>query len=122
MKKAPVVMYIDDEPMLCRVAKLILTRAGLTVVTFTDANAALGYLAEHPVAVVVCDYRMPVLNGLQLLERIEQEGPFFLVSGDLEMDELVEGRPGVTGFLTKPLQPEELIATIRRVVGHPSEE
>ncbi len=107
---ASVVVYIDDEPALCRIFRLILSRLpACEVVTFTDPKAALAYIRENPVTVVVCDYRMPDLNGLQVLDAIEKKIPFFLVSGDLSVKALAGDDARVTGVLTKPLPPERLV-------------
>lgn len=111
------VAYIDDEPMLCRVFERLLTRSGLSVVTFTDPLKALEYLRDHDVPVVVCDYRMPELTGLEVLDALEHRRPFFLVTGDLAVASLVAGDSRVTGLLTKPFQPELLLSAIREALA-----
>ncbi|MBK6518589.1 MAG: response regulator [Polyangiaceae bacterium] len=111
------VVYIDDEPVLCRVFARLLTRSGLTVVTFSDPVEAMAYLRTHEVPVVVCDYRMPELSGLQVIDGLERAGAFFIVSGDLDAEALVSGHPRVTGLLTKPFRPEVLVGAIRAVLA-----
>jgi len=59
---------------------------------------------------VVCDYRMPGLTGLEVLERLPEEVPFLLISGDLAAAETVATRKGVTTFLPKPLAVAPLLA------------
>jgi len=110
------VVYIDDEPILCRVFKRILEEEGLSVVTFTDAHAAIAYLREHRVGVIVCDYRMPTMSGLQLLDQLDEHvPPFLLVSGDLGVAPLVQGSR-VTAVLAKPFQPEALLERVRAII------
>jgi CheY-like chemotaxis protein len=110
---APAVLYIDDEPLLCRVFHRILDRRGAPIVTFTDPELALAYAHANPIAVIVCDYRMPNLNGLELLARLELDVPFFLVSGDISISPPGAVGPRVTGVLAKPFQPETLLALLQ---------
>ncbi len=110
------VVYIDDEELLCRVFKRVLASCGSPVVTFTEPEAAIAYIHEHPPAVVICDYRMPSLTGLQVLERLAPGIPFYLVSGNLGVASL-RSHPGVTGALTKPFRPEALLDIVQLHVG-----
>lgn len=109
---APVV-YIDDEPALCRVFEMILGARGVPIVTFTDPVAAVAYLQTHDAAVVFCDYRMRALSGLEVLERMGRPTPFYLVSGNLDVGAAANA-PGVTGVLEKPFPAEDLIAIVAR--------
>lgn len=111
------IVYIDDGPLLCRVFQRILEDAKWPVVTFSDPEAAVVYLATNPVAAIVCDYRMPAMSGLQLLERIASTAPFFLVSGDLAVSALAREMPRVAGVLNKPFQPERLLELVSEHVG-----
>jgi len=111
------IVYIDDEPMLCRVFQRILADRGARAVTFTDPEAALEYLRDHAAAAVICDYRMPTITGLQVLDRIPAGVPFFLVSGDLGITS--RGNARVTGTLTKPFRPEELLDMIQPYLAIP---
>lgn len=106
------IVYVDDELMLCRVFERILQRHSVEVLTFTEPREALAYIRTHPVLVIVCDYRMPSLSGLELLAQIEDDIPFILVSGDLEIAAQVRGNPRVTRVLSKPFRPETLNAVI----------
>ncbi|MCC6876043.1 MAG: response regulator [Sandaracinaceae bacterium] len=109
----PVVVYVDDEPALCRVFALILKRAGAEARTFTDPLEALEFLATSSVAAVICDYRMPTMTGVELRERLASDVPFYLVSGDLNVrDQLGEGS-GITGVIDKPFRPETLLDVLR---------
>jgi two-component system, NtrC family, C4-dicarboxylate transport response regulator DctD len=110
----PAILYIDDEPILCRAFQRILETAGMPVNTFGDPELAITYAQANPIAAIVCDYRMPTCNGLEVLERIERDIPFFLVSGDISIAQLVEHNPRVTQVLAKPFQPEVLLKLLRQ--------
>lgn len=108
---APIV-FVDDEPLLCRALTLSLRRLGRQVLTFTDPREAVAHLAtsERP-AVVICDYRMPELTGLEVLARMPTGIPFILISGDLAIAESAQ-LDRVTAFLSKPFKPETLLAAV----------
>jgi len=110
------VVYIDDEPSLCRVFEMVLGARGMKIVTFTDPAAAIVYLNANDVAVVFCDYRMPKMSGLAVLAQMTRPAPFYLVSGDLAAD-ACKSNPGVTGLLAKPFRAEELIALVKKHVA-----
>ena len=67
MGPQPVVLYIDDDPGLCRLAVKDLTRHGYTVETATDGEAGLARLAEGNIDIVALDHHMPGRTGLQIL-------------------------------------------------------
>lgn len=108
------IVYVDDEPLLCKAFSSILRQEQIPVETFTQAGDALDFIRRNDVAVVVCDYRMPGLTGLELLERLDKDVPFYLVTGDLEIEQLATGRARVNGVLTKPFAPNLLLELARR--------
>lgn len=114
------VVYIDDEPSLCRVFEMVLGARGMEIVTFTNPAAGLEYLNAHDVAVVFCDYRMPKMTGLEVLAQMTRKAPFYLVSGDLAADACASN-PGITGLLAKPFRAEELIKLVNKHVVAESE-
>lgn len=107
------IVFIDDEPALCRVFTRVLARLD-TVVAFSDPRAAVAHLAGHAAAVVVCDYRMPGLTGFDVLREVRPGTPFVMISGDLDAADFA--RPavaGVSAFLSKPLRPDDLLSIVR---------
>lgn len=107
------VVYVDDEPSLCRIFALRMQSLGIVVETFTEPLEAVAYVNAHPVACVLCDYRMPRLSGLDVLERIERDVAFYLVTGDIAMDDEVAASPRLQGILHKPVCFEEIAALVR---------
>jgi len=68
---SPVVLLVDDDPQILLASGLILRSAGIRkVVTMSDSTLVPGYLAAHPVAVVVLDLSMPRIPGCELLSMI----------------------------------------------------
>lgn len=64
------VLVIDDEESLLELTREILTGAGYSVETLTEGEAALRSLSEKPYDLVLCDWKMPGLNGQQVFERL----------------------------------------------------
>lgn len=104
------VVYIDDEPMLCRAIKMVFATAAIPVETFSDPAEALRFLADHEVAVVICDYRMPGLSGLDVLEKLPRPVPYYLVTGELE----IPAPDGVVEVLEKPFPLQRLVEIARK--------
>jgi two-component system C4-dicarboxylate transport response regulator DctD len=111
------VVYVDDEALLCRAFQLLLRKAAIDVTTFTDPAAALAHLVTHPAAVIFCDYRMPRMSGLDLLEALPGATPFYVVSGDLDAAEWVAKNPRVTGVLAKPFRAERIVEIVSQHVA-----
>jgi two-component system probable response regulator PhcQ len=107
-----VLVYVDDEPALCRIVARVLARTGARVHTFTDPREALAFLQTTVVDAVISDYRMPEMTGIELLQQLARDVPFFIISGDLWILDEVGHIPRVTGVLQKPVRPEELLAVI----------
>ena len=115
------ILLIDDEPMLLRASKLLLTSRGFpTVFTISDSSEVMGYLKEHTASVVVLDLYMPKLSGLDLLPLLVSEYPempVIVMTATDETEIAVECmRKGAYYFLVKPVEPEKLVATLRRAL------
>ncbi|MDD2733099.1 MAG: sigma-54 dependent transcriptional regulator [Desulfuromonadaceae bacterium] len=117
------ILLIDDEPMLLRASKLLLTSKGFPAVTaISDSSKVMGYLAEHNVSVVVLDLFMPILSGLDLLPELVREYPempVIVMTATDETDTAVNCmKQGAFDFLVKPVEPDRFATTIRRALEH----
>ena len=109
----PLVLVIDDETGSRESMAIAIERAGLPVRTFDDAREALDYLADAPhVRLVICDLRMPDLDGLGFLNEVRQrelDVAIVLVTGYGSIESAVEAmRVGADDYLTKPVDLYEL--------------
>ena len=85
MNIKPHVLLIDDELEILEVLKLILTHAGFEVSVAENGETALTKLGENNFNVVVCDYKMPKMDGISLLKIVRQHKdytPFIFFSGN----------------------------------------
>jgi DNA-binding NtrC family response regulator len=113
------IFVVDDEPMLLDLAATILQPLGFKVRTFSDPKKAL---AEYPAAkpaVVVTDYAMGAMNGLDLLrecKRINPRQKTILVSGTVDEKIYADVQSKPDRFLAKPYQIPDFIESIRALV------
>lgn len=119
MKSAPVrVLLADDDESLRRVQQYQLTKAGFTVTTCADGDAALEEFRENLHDLVVTDIRMPGLDGLELLARlraISPETPVIVITGHGTVETAVQAmKQGAFDFLTKPFPTDTLQLTLER--------
>lgn len=116
------ILYVDDDAMMTHLVKRLLAKCGFEVTVFEDPWAALSYLrhASNPPDLVITDYTMPFLSGLELSREIlslRPDMPIVLISGLLS-DTLYKqaDQAGVKHVLFKPNSVEELCETVQRIV------
>jgi DNA-binding NarL/FixJ family response regulator len=113
------VVVVDDEPMVCAHLRTILGSAdGLEVVGEAhDGAAAVEAVTRDRPDVVLMDLRMPGVDGLTAIERINQrpDAPVVVALTTFDADQYVLRalRAGAAGFLVKSTPPEELIRLVR---------
>ena len=119
------IVLIDDDCALNRSLDIVLSARGHHLVPFCDPEEACSCLAaETEVDVVLLDYVMPGLSGIEVLERVGASLPqgcrVIVISGHTDLvDTKRLARVGVSTFLPKPIDVEELLRLIESV---PSEQ
>ncbi len=108
-------LIVDDEPVLALTLAIVLRKAGATVLTAANGQEALDVLAREPIDAMLCDQRMPVMDGptlLRTLARREQTLPTVLfVNGVDREDSATLELWNVRRVVKKPLQPIALLET-----------
>lgn len=113
------ILIVDDNEIALDVLTHTLTQAGHQVEAARDGEAALEILRQDTCRLVISDWEMPRMNGLELCRRVRQEEftgyvYFILLSSRNGTENIVEGlSAGADDFLTKPFAPEELRVRIR---------
>ncbi len=108
-------LVVDDDAAVCDMAARILERDGYTVRIAYDGIEAWEEIRRNPPAVVLTDFLMPRMDGLELADRLLGEPrrlPIVIMSGVYEGVAI----PGVH-FLRKPFRPDELTETIGRALA-----
>lgn len=106
-------LIVDDDPVARLLLRHMLERLDHNVVDADSVDNALAKMSETTFDMIVCDYLMPVRNGLDLLEEhvsiSTRRLPFILLTGELRRDDLDDERvAGVNAYLTKPVSSNEL--------------
>ncbi len=118
----PLIYVVDDEPMLLELAAVILEPQGYEVKTFRDPDLALrayGSASPRP-DLLITDYAMHTMNGMEMIERFKQIDPrqkVILVSGTVG-EYIFENSPiKPDRFLAKPYQASQLSAVVKEVLA-----
>ncbi len=113
------VLVVDDEEHYRSALERILVRVGHEVFTARDASEAIATVAAQPVDLVLCDYKMPGINGLEVIRQIHElapDLPCIVVTGYGTPETSIEAlRAGAYWYLEKPFEQERL-DVIRRLV------
>ena len=116
-------LVVDDEPNLLRAVAATLRAEGYEVTTARTGRDALMHVARFVPDLVVSDIRMPGMDGYQLARSLRDSPrtslvPIVFLTAKGETEDRVEGfRTGVDAYLTKPFEPEELLAVIRSILN-----
>lgn len=119
----PVVMIVDDEPVIRETILEILNDEGFEAIGMSSATQALDWVERIRPDVILTDVVMPGISGIELAASVVEKYPecrVVLFSGQSAATDLVE-RARAQGhdfdLLPKPLDPEVLVSTLRRLAG-----
>jgi len=105
---------VDDEPEIAEGLRTILSEAGMNVVSFTEAEQLLTAVKKAKPDVVITDYKMPNVTGLDVLKQVKEldsDLPVIFLSGYLSKDVLMEGiKNGLFATIEKPFRDADVIA------------
>ena len=112
------ILIVDDDEALRESLEMVLAAEGYEVVTAAEADGALDQLERNAVDVVLCDLRMPGIDGMELLPQLVRRlrgAPVILMSAYGSTDLAVEAmQRGAYDYLAKPFQPSEVLLTLRK--------
>jgi len=116
----PKILLIDDEKSIRRSLREILEFEKYQVEEAEDGLIGLSKIAAESFDVVLCDVKMPKLDGLELLQKLSAEGnetPLVMMSGHGNIETAVEAvKKGAYDFLTKPVDLNRLLVTLRNAL------
>jgi len=113
------VLYVDDEPALLDLTRLYLERTGeFSVDTVLSAREALGKLKNGQYDVILSDYQMPEMDGIQFLQQIRKEGsilPFIIFTGRGREEVVIEAiNSGADSYIQKGGNPRAQFADLEQ--------
>ena len=112
------ILVVDDQPEILENLALVLELEGYRVLTAGDGVEALTVMEAETVDLILADIAMPRLNGYQLYKRVRDNPrwvtiPFiFLTARAMDSDVRYGKELGVDDYLTKPIEPEDLLAAV----------
>ena len=116
-------LIVDDDPSLLRALEIYLGFEGFDVTTARSGAEALEHVAQAVPDLIITDIRMPGMNGYELTRHFRDSSltalvPIIFVTAKAETDDRIEGfRAGVDAYVTKPFDPDELLAVIRNIIS-----
>ena len=115
----PRVLIVEDEPETRYILDRLLTKNNFDVITAENGEEALEKIKLKPPKVVVADWTMPVMDGIELCKILKQNDNYksvyyIILTARVLIEDRVKGLEiGADDFLTKPVENEELLARIR---------
>ncbi|MFO0601234.1 MAG: response regulator [Myxococcaceae bacterium] len=115
-------LVVDDSTTMQEMVSFTLTRAGFTVTRASNGKEALASLNTKSFALVLTDLNMPEMDGITFIKNLRAIAaykftPVLMLTTEGSDERKNQGRAaGASGWLTKPFDPEKLIAVVNKVV------
>jgi len=119
----PTILVVDDDPVILDLLTVNFELEGYTVLRGCDGAEALAVTREQRPDTVVCDIMMPKRSGLEVVAELKADPatagiPVVLVSAKALASDVRAGRDaGADDYVTKPFDPDDLLARVDRLVG-----
>lgn len=119
------ILVIDDEKNVRDVIRLHLEQAGFHILEAGNGEEGISILKEENnmvnVGVILCDIRMPKVNGIEMIDYLRQEAPgipIAVITGYPDTELAVSLlKKGIKDYLVKPIEKEKLLETVERLVS-----
>ena len=115
------ILTVDDSTTIRRLLSFTLKQSGFEVTEAEDGVQALEIARNHEFDLVITDLNMPNMNGIQLVAALRHEEaykakPIIMLTTESDEAKKAEGKQaGVTGWLIKPFNPEQLLKIINKL-------
>jgi two-component system response regulator FixJ len=117
MSSAPIVYVIDDDISVRKALSFLLVSAGMNVRLYESATAFLNEVKEPNRCCIVTDVRMPGIDGVEFIRRLNKNGydiPVVVMTGHADVPLAVEAmKAGAIDFLEKPFRDDRLLEVVR---------
>ncbi len=115
------ILICEDEEILLTALEFRMRKVGFDVVLAKDGRAAWEKIEQLNIDLVVADILMPRLTGLELIQKLRENGhpqlPIIVISPLEHEEEILEAfRLGANDFVAKPFKPAELVLRIKRLL------
>jgi two-component system chemotaxis response regulator CheY len=118
------ILVVDDEADVRKAVRLVLTKAGYDVREAEDGEKAITQIRSNDnpfkVSLIICDIRMPKVNGMEAIAYFRQEFPsvpVIVLTGEPELAGATQlFKLGIVDYLEKPISPEKLTQAVHKSV------
>ncbi len=116
------VLVVDDEVHIVHVVSIKLRNNGYEVLTASNGAEAFELANSEKPDIIVSDYQMPVMNGLELIEKLRasenlKDIPVILLTArSFAIDDEQKSRLGISQCLSKPFSPKELLRDVEDIL------
>jgi len=117
------ILAVDDSASMRQMVAFTLTSAGFQVAEAEDGKVALEMAQKEKFNLVLADVNMPNMDGITLVRALRgladyKFTPLLMLTTESTPEKKQEGKSaGATGWLVKPFNPEQLVSTVKRVIG-----
>jgi two-component system chemotaxis response regulator CheY len=118
------VLIVDDQPRMREMIRDMLRKNGFDNLFFAESGKqALKFIVKQEVNLVITDWNMPNMTGIELLKQIKRDPLFFAIPVMMISDEIAEDKvmyaleEGTDGFLVKPFSENDLIKNVKQVMA-----
>lgn len=117
------ILAVDDSASMRQMVAFTLKGAGYQVIEAVDGQDALGKAQGQKADLVLTDVNMPNMDGISLIKELRALSdykftPILMLTTESAADKKQEGKAaGATGWIVKPFNPDQLLATIKKVLG-----
>ena len=114
------ILIVDDDQDICLLLNKFFSKKGYKTNTASDGNSAVNILKEEKYDLVLCDFKLPDLNGLELIQKIKvinPEAALLVITGYSDVKVAVQAiKLGAYDYVTKPLYPDEILITVENAL------
>jgi len=114
------VLVVDDDPLISKMVKFLLTEEGYEVATSSSAQAAFALVEKRQPDLFILDVMMPQMDGFEVCKRlrsVSSDAAILFLTARAEMNDKLSGlQIGADDYLVKPFEPAELVARVKALM------
>ncbi|VAW70047.1 Chemotaxis regulator - transmits chemoreceptor signals to flagellar motor components CheY [hydrothermal vent metagenome] len=117
------ILAVDDSASMRQMVSFTLKGAGHQVTEAADGQEALNKAKSQKFDLIITDVNMPVMDGITFIKHLRNEAnykftPMLMLTTESTGDKKAQGKAaGATGWIVKPFNPDQLLNTVKKVLG-----